>query len=137
MADRIVLTDELYLGMIEHARREAPAEAVGVLGGSREGEATKRIELTNLAFGDGFFVDPYSQFRAFKTLQEKELLPLAIYHSHPHGPPDPSGVDAYFALRLNLIQIIVSLRPKSAGPSMRAFRIRPERLQEIPLLRAT
>ena len=40
-----------------------------------------------------FEMDPADQIRAMKTMRERGETMLAIYHSHPSAPPEPSVHD--------------------------------------------
>ena len=58
--------------------------------------------------------------------------PLAIYHSHPHGPDIPSETDVAESHYADSIYIIVAHldRPR---PSVRGFRIAAGKVSEVEL----
>jgi proteasome lid subunit RPN8/RPN11 len=56
----------------------------------------------------------------------------AIYHSHPNGPPVPSGTDIIEAFYPEAVSIICSFDGQRQ-PSLRAFRIIGGRAWEINL----
>lgn len=130
----LVLDLRTYQEIIEHARRDAPAEAVGMLGGLPDGAVRKRIELTNLADGNAFLVDPYSQYCALKTFKADGLVPLAIYHSHPDGPAQLSMPDRHFASRVPLIHVVVSFGSGNRRPRLRAFSVTPYSVDEVSII---
>jgi proteasome lid subunit RPN8/RPN11 len=79
-----------------HARRSAPDECVGLLfGDEAEGRVTRAVALTNRAQTPQktFFAAPQELFDALRDAAVRAEELLAIYHSHPHGPPHPSPTD--------------------------------------------
>ena len=60
-----------------------------------------------------------------------DFQPLAIYHSHPAGPPIPSQTDIAEAFYPDSVYIIISLAHKP--PSVRAFRIAGGVVTEVEL----
>ena len=83
---------EDYLAMVQHARKTAPVEDCGLIGG-RIDEATgeKFVEkvffLTNTDHSEEHFsLDPKEQFAAVKELRAQGLELLGNWHSHPASP---------------------------------------------------
>ncbi|WP_293911981.1 M67 family metallopeptidase [Deinococcus sp.] len=99
----LVLPDVLRRQLWQHARRAAPQECVGVLGGqvlvsgpnSVGWEAVALYPLPNVA------PDPLREFlagapqfvRSLAAMRLEGLELVGIYHSHPRGPARFSGVD--------------------------------------------
>lgn len=111
------LRDELFL----HAEQEAPAEAVGLIGGLPDGTATLVVPLVNVSRDHkAFLADPFSQYLAFKRIEEASLVLLAIYHSHPDGGATPSSLDAVFAQGWECIHVVISTG--AHGNGLRAYR---------------
>jgi proteasome lid subunit RPN8/RPN11 len=107
---RLILTGDLYGDLLSHARAARPREAVGLLGGSADGTATRLLPLSNIAPGNKAFVaDPFEQFCALRRLQSEMLQLLAIYHSHPDGGTKPSQDDLAFAGLWRCAHLIVAL----------------------------
>jgi proteasome lid subunit RPN8/RPN11 len=67
-----------------------------------------------------------------KDMRAKEIDMLAIYHSHPHSPARPSGVDINLAYYPDAVYIIVSLMD-AAKPVMKGFLIKDGRVEETAL----
>jgi proteasome lid subunit RPN8/RPN11 len=84
----------IHAGMIDHARREAPLECVGLLAGSPCGLVQRRYELINeLRSPLRFLSEPRSLLAAEKQRRAEGLAFLAVYHSHPTSRPVPSRYD--------------------------------------------
>lgn len=96
---RLLLSDSALSGMIEHARRELPAECCGLLAGlvatdGTEALITHRYELINaLASPTEFESEPRSMLTAMRDIRRWGTEVLAVYHSHPTSEPYPSRKD--------------------------------------------
>lgn len=96
---RLLISQAEATGMIEHARRELPAECCGLLAGliAADGEeaiVTHRYELTNvLASPIEFESEPRSMLAAMRDVRRWGTEVLAVYHSHPTSEPLPSRKD--------------------------------------------
>lgn len=94
----LVLPDVLEVRLWQHARRSAPQECVGVLGGEQVGagwQARALYPLSNVAADPEreYWADPAGLLRAFKAMRAEQLELVAIYHSHPRGPAQFSRTD--------------------------------------------
>ncbi len=94
---RLVIPDLLLEEVIEHARREQPLECCGLLAGhivDGIGTVTTRFELGNDATSaTEYQSNARDMLFAFRTMRERGLELLAIYHSHPTSDPVPSRHD--------------------------------------------
>ena len=95
--------------ILGHAQRTAPEECVGILSGDN-----RTIQgwhpLTNQRRDPRrFLADSGQQIRLFKQLREQDRQVVAIYHSHPKGPPEPSALDLEQAHYPEALYLIVSL----------------------------
>src|SRR3954452_1886157 len=107
--------------MVEHARREAPNECVGVLG-ARAGEAQLLVEAENARHSPlAYEIAPQELLRVNARLDEELLEVVAIYHSHTLPEPVPSQTDINLAFYPEAVYIIVGLAGEE--PDVRAFRI--------------
>ncbi len=89
----LLLRREDYLAMSQHVACEAPLEACGlVAGAARQSQGVYPVPNV-LRSPVRFRMAPEDQWRAMKTIMEQGLDILAIYHSHPTGPPWPSAID--------------------------------------------
>jgi proteasome lid subunit RPN8/RPN11 len=122
-----------YSQMLDHLRRVYPHEGCGLLAGE-DGFITQVYEVENhLASPTAYEMDPQQQLEAMIAIEELELELLAIYHSHPHGPHEPSAVDVFKAYYPESLYVIVSLTG-SEQPAVGAFAIRDRQVEEIPLI---
>jgi proteasome lid subunit RPN8/RPN11 len=122
----VVFTIEKHYidNMIAHARREAPIECCGVLGG-RDGRVLKLYQATNAEHSRYCYnIEPQDLFRIHRECEENGWQFLAIYHSHPDSAAYPSPTDVHLAaLWPESLYFIVSLLSPE-NPEVRAFRIR-------------
>jgi [CysO sulfur-carrier protein]-S-L-cysteine hydrolase len=87
------IREDVWISMIEHARRESPLECCGLLTG-RGRLVDAIIHCTNeLGSPDAFSIPPRELFAAFRRIRESERILLGIYHSHPNGDATPSRRD--------------------------------------------
>jgi len=118
--------------IVAHAEREAPIEACGFLMGSG-GLVTRDFPVTN-ADGreDHYTFDPDEQLRAYSVASEEGLDIMAVYHSHPKGPPHPSAEDIRLAHDRVISYVIISLMETKI--TVKAFSIKDGNVEEEQLL---
>jgi proteasome lid subunit RPN8/RPN11 len=115
------IPQEMLDQMVEHARREAPNECVGVLG-TRDGEPVLLVEAENARRSPlAYEIAPQELLRVHDRLDEDDLEVGAIYHSHTRTEPVPSQTDINLAFYPEALYIIVGLA--GDAPDVRAFRI--------------
>ena len=116
--------------MIAHARREAPIECCGVLGG-KDGRVLKLYQATNAEHSRyRYNIEPQDLLRINRECEENGWQFLAIYHSHPDSAAYPSPTDIRLAaLWPESLYFIVSLLSPE-NPEVRAFRIRDGEVTE-------
>lgn len=112
--------------VIEHARTELPNECCGLLAGQvADGVAiaTARFAIRNeRASPREYASHPRDMLDAFRSMRERALELLAIYHSHPHTEPIPSHRDLeHNTYGESVAHLIVSLA--SADPALQAWRL--------------
>jgi [CysO sulfur-carrier protein]-S-L-cysteine hydrolase len=121
-------------GLIDHARRELPAEACGYLAG-RDGTITALYEMANVdASAEHYSFDAGEQFAVVRDVRSRSLQILAVYHSHPATPAMPSVEDLRLANDPDISYFIVALAGRKA--EMKSYKIRngvaePEQLDVI------
>jgi sulfite reductase (ferredoxin) len=117
--------------IIHTARRGAPLETCGLLGG--QGEVISFFyELTNAdASAEHFTLIPEEHLFAIKDARRRGLNILGVVHSHPASPARPSEEDLKLANDPNMLYFILSL----AGPEpvLKVFQIRQHIPREVPL----
>lgn len=131
MEQTLVLQPEQYAEMLEQVRAAQPEEACGILAGT--GSAVSRvIPITNsLRSPVRYRMDAQEQLDALLWLEDNHQEMLAIYHSHPAGPPHPSATDIAEFAHPPALTLIWS--PGEAGWQLRAFAIEGERVYEVPV----
>jgi proteasome lid subunit RPN8/RPN11 len=106
---------------IQLSQKAYPAEACGLLVG-RAG-ATRLIAMKNVsADAHQYEMDPAELIAAFRDLRETGEELVAIFHSHPHGPAEPSKTDVERAYYPEAAHLIISLAAPER-PQLMAFRI--------------
>ena len=79
--------------MLNHVQACLPEEACGILVGL-EGSVSQVTPIENASHSPvRFRMQPRAQVEALLDLEARGLQLLAIYHSHPSGPPTPSATD--------------------------------------------
>jgi len=110
--------------IVAHARKAAPSECCGLIGGADDARATSIHQLSNVAADPliTYEAAPEDLFAAQRQMRERGEQLLAIYHSHPRAAePSPSATDVRLAFYPAAIYLIVGLG--GPEPVTRAFRI--------------
>ena len=112
----------IFSQMLAQARAQAPVEACGILAGN--GPRVQRLyKMANTdQSSEHFAMAPEEQFAVTKDIRAKALDMLAIYHSHPSSPAQPSAEDIRLALTDGVVHVVLSLQEPSQ-PKARAFNI--------------
>lgn len=116
------ITKEIVNKILLYAKKALPNECCGYLAG--EGEyVTAAYALKNMDdCHDHFSFDPEEQFAAIKDMRKKDLVPVAVYHSHPETPARPSEEDIRLAHDPDISYLIISLA--SQVMDIKSFKIR-------------
>jgi [CysO sulfur-carrier protein]-S-L-cysteine hydrolase len=112
--------------MLEQAQAELPNECCGLLAG-RVVDGIARVEMryplvNELASPIEYSAEARSLFAAFKDMRARDLVELAIYHSHPTTAPIPSKTDRdrnFFGTEMIFLIIGLAVQP----PLVRAWRL--------------
>jgi len=131
--DIFTIRQELADQIVSHARREAPHEVCGMIGGS--GSTAERVYPTNNPDASAltYSVDPQEAFSVIRQMRDDGLDFIAGYHSHPATEAYPSPTDRAKAGESDLIYIIISLRRPEA-PEIRAFKLNHDRVDEVEVV---
>lgn len=122
---RIIKSD--YQKMVDHAVKELPNEACGLIAGVLE-DGIKSVKevylLTNAdASREHFSMRPEEQLAAIKDMRAKGYELFGNWHSHPESPSRPSEEDKRLAHDPGADYLILSLQDRDA-PVLNAFRIK-------------
>lgn len=116
-----------YQKILEHAKKELPNEACGLIAGVVENEikVVKEVYLlTNIdASNEHFSMDPREQLAAIKDMRAKGYRQFGNWHSHPESPSRPSEEDKRLAHDSNADYLILSLEDRE-NPVLNAFLIK-------------
>jgi sulfite reductase (ferredoxin) len=129
--ERLMLDRALLRKMTEHAGREAPLEACGIVSGKGlRGEAFH--PMTNADHSaEHFSMEPREQFVVARRLRALGHEILAIFHSHPATPARPSEEDIRLAATPGVVYLILSLA--GAEPLLKGFWIDGLQVTEVPV----
>ena len=127
----LALSAAQWAAILRHVQSEAPNEACGLLGGTA-GRVQQVYPVENAAHSPWTYrMEAGAQVRAMLEIEAAGWELLAIFHSHPAGPPVPSGTDVAQAYYPDSIYLI--LAPGEAGEWQgRAFNITAEGVSEVP-----
>ena len=132
----LFLKREDFAAITAYARKEAPLEACGLLGGEkRDRDAIVRqvIFLQNTdRSAEHFSMDPREQFAAVREFRSHGWQMLGNFHSHPATPARPSEEDKRLAFDPSLRYLILSLQTEQ--PVLRAFCIEAGKVSEEEIL---
>jgi len=118
----LILKKELLKRITEHALREFPNEACGILAGSHE-RVKKVYEMVNVEKSpQTFFMDAKEQLKVMKEIRKEGHEMIGIYHSHVASEAYPSSHDLELALYPEASYVIISIKDKK-NPSVRSFKI--------------
>lgn len=123
----LILKQEDYQKILEHARMGLPNEACGLLGGYTNEDGSQVITdvylLRNVDESrEHFSMDPKEQFAAIKDIRSKGRELLGNFHSHPESPSRPSEEDIRLAYDSKIHYLILSLM-EEGNPVLNSFHI--------------
>jgi len=125
------ITKEIYAGIILHAKKDLPNECCGYLAG-KGAYVTAAYALKNIDDShEHFSFDREEQFAAIKDMRKKDLVPIAVYHSHPETPARPSKEDIRLAYDSDISYLIISLARKV--PDIKLFKIRKDLVEKVEI----
>jgi proteasome lid subunit RPN8/RPN11 len=128
------ITRELHDAIVDHARRDHPDEACGVLAGPAGGDIpTRFIPMLNAARSPTFYeFDSMEQLRVWREMDDNDEEPVVIYHSHTATEAHPSRTDIGLAGEPGAHYVLVSTREPDTT-EFRSFRIIDGEVTEEPV----
>lgn len=115
-----------YEKILNHAVKELPNEACGLIAGVVEDEVKVVKEVYLLTNADAskehFSMKPEEQLAAIKDMRAKGYEMFGNWHSHPESPSRPSEEDKRLAHDSGADYLILSLQDRD-NPVLNAFRI--------------
>ena len=117
--------------IVEHARRDHPDEACGVIAGPAGSDRPERlVPMLNAARSPTFYeFDSMELLRLYRELDERDEEPVVIYHSHTSTEAYPSRTDRRLAMEPGAHYVLVSTRQPDRT-EFRSFRIADEVVTE-------
>jgi [CysO sulfur-carrier protein]-S-L-cysteine hydrolase len=114
------LRDEI----LAHARADHPDEACGVIAGPDGSDRPERlVRMVNAERSPTFYrFDSMEQLRVWREMEDKDEVPVVIYHSHTATEAFPSRTDISYAMEPDAHYVLVSTRDPDSD-EFRSFRI--------------
>lgn len=124
----LTIRQELVDAIVAHARRDHPDEACGVIAGPIGSDTPERfIPMLNAARSPNFYeFDSADLLRLYREMDDRDEVPVVIYHSHTATEARPSRTDISLASEPEAHYVLVSTRETGSedGPyEFRSFRI--------------
>ncbi len=129
LSDGVTIRPKHWAQMQEHVARLDPEEACGIVAG--KDTISKRVYRVENALHSlvRFRMAPQQQVDAILDIEKKGWDCLAIFHSHPAGPPTPSPTDVAEAAYPEAINLI--WWKQNGEWTCRGFLIQEHRIEEI------
>ena len=114
--------------IVEHARRDHPDEACGVVAGPAGSDRPARhVPMLNAAMSPTFYeFDSVDLLKLYREMDDNDEEPVVIYHSHTATEAYPSRTDISLAQEPGAHYVLISTRDGAheTGPvDFRSFRI--------------
>lgn len=118
----------LVNAIVAHARADHPDEACGVIAGPAGSDQPERfIPMVNAVRCPTLYeFDSKDLLRLYREMDERDEIPVVIYHSHPATQAYPSITDISQAAEPDAHYVLVSIRetgPEEGPYEFRSFRI--------------
>jgi proteasome lid subunit RPN8/RPN11 len=130
---------DLVDAMVEHARRDHPDEACGILAGPEgEDRPERAIAMLNAARSPTYYeFDPTEWNAVYNEMTAKDEEPVVIYHSHTATEAYPSRTDIarageYAMLLPSPHYVLISTRDADTH-ELRSYRIDEGEVTEEPV----
>jgi len=123
-----------YDAIVAHARADHPDEACGVVAGPVGSDRPERfIPMANAARSTTFYeFDSMDLLKLYREMEDRDEVPVVIYHSHTATEAYPSRTDVSYASEPDAHYVLVSTRQPDAA-EFRSFRIVDGVVSEEPV----
>jgi proteasome lid subunit RPN8/RPN11 len=120
--------------IVEHARADHPDEACGVVAGPAGSDrAVRFIPMANAARSTTFYeFDSIDLLRLYREMDDRDEVPVIVYHSHTATEAYPSRTDVSYASEPDAHYVLVSTRDPDVA-EFRSFRIVDGNVTEEPV----
>ena len=124
----LVIDRATYDAIVAHAKRDHPDEACGIVAGPAGSDRPARfVAMLNAERSPTFYrFDPAEQLKVWREMDDRDEVPVVIYHSHTATEAFPSRTDIGLAMEPNAHYVLVSTRThgNNEGPvEFRSYRI--------------
>ncbi|MEU6226607.1 M67 family metallopeptidase [Streptomyces sp. NPDC047042] len=130
----LTITQTLVDQIVAHARKDHPDEACGVIAGPAGSDRPERfIPMLNAAMSPTFYeFDSGDLFKLYREMDDRDEVPVVIYHSHTATEAHPSRTDISLAQEPDAHYVLVSTRDTDGlgDFQFRSFRIREGEVTE-------
>ena len=101
-----------YDAIVAHAREDHPDEACGVVAGPEGSDRPERfIPMLNAARSPTFYeFDSGDLLKLYRDMDDRDEVPVVIYHSHTATEAHPSRTDISYASEPEAHYVLVSTR---------------------------
>ena len=129
----LVIRRELVEAIVEHARRDHPDEACGVIAGPSPDRPERFVPMLNAARSPTFYqFDSGEQLKLYREMDSNDEVPAVVYHSHTATEAYPSRTDVSYAGEPEAHYVLVSTREPDAH-EFRSYRIVDGEITEEPV----
>ena len=120
----LTISSGLRAKILAHASADHPDEACGVIAGPAGSDRPERfIPMLNAERSPTFYrFDSLEQLRVWREMDDKDEVPVVIYHSHTATEAYPSRTDISYASEPDAHYVLVSTR-EPGHDEFRSFRI--------------
>ncbi|WP_152690741.1 Mov34/MPN/PAD-1 family protein [Jiangella alkaliphila] len=124
MATVLSIRRDLVDAIVEHARKDHPDEACGVIAGPAGTDRPERfVPMLNAARSPTFYeFDSMDLLRLYREMDDNDEEPVVVYHSHTATEAYPSRTDIAYANEPGAHYVLVSTRDEDTH-EFRSFRI--------------
>jgi len=129
LPETLHLPDQIRTAILVHAGNCAPDECCGLIASDASGAVRFAYPMTNVNPSPvTYTIDPDEHFAALDHAESLGWTLAGVFHSHPHGPAEPSMIDLQSALDPEWVYLI------AGSDGVRVFRIRDKKVSEIGLI---
>jgi proteasome lid subunit RPN8/RPN11 len=136
----LTIGQDVLDAIVEHARRDHPDEACGIVAGPAGSDRPERfVPMVNAARSPTFYeFDSMDLLHLYRDLDARDEEPVVVYHSHTATEAYPSRTDVSYASEPAAHYLLVSTREPDRT-EVRSFRIvdgevTEEELRVVPAL---
>jgi [CysO sulfur-carrier protein]-S-L-cysteine hydrolase len=129
----LVIRRDLVEAIVEHARKDHPDEACGMIAGPTSDRPERFVPMLNAARSPTFYeFDSLEQLRLYREMDANDEVPAVVYHSHTATEASPSRTDVSYAGEPDAHYVLVSTRDPDQH-EFRSYRIVAGEVTEEPV----